>query len=461
MTQAILDDGVKGLPWKEGIIGRTEIFMEKRFKFHPMWAKALGTILTTASLGNVDRYTFNDQFGACYANPFFIYIGRSGLAIKTPPIKMIKRMLYDYNKQLLCPTSFNPDSFAEWVEGTDGETGGKKKRKVVPPHPINVCIADEASRILGEIKAHSYQENLPTYLSKLWDGEIEGKYTRGYQSEGNLSVFFSMLAATSKDFYRLLDRAFFVQGLGNRVLWVVEDRFTPPHLDSETFFFGSSRDKEFDELAGFVVEGLRRVDRCVSVMMHPKGGKVWCDYTNDYFDKISKMTDDSEAEYCSKVPLNILKLSINYAASRLNKDAMGMIFIAEEDIKMAIQDTKEYFKMWKIAMQQWSDYQGGDKNEIRLKTVRYDTMLFVRYAIDNKGIICASEVQARGNYPDRSKISEVLSAAETVGYLERLNRPWNQDNLTATEFAHYKKICNGNVPVVWRVTQLGEEKCKV
>jgi hypothetical protein len=83
----------------------------------------------------------------------------------------------------------------------------------------------------------------------------------------------------------------------------------------------------------------------------------------------------------------------------------------------------------------------------------------LRYAIENKGVICCSEIQAKDFYPNRTSIIERLSTAETAGYLEICNRMDNQDNLTDEEFSRYKKVGRGRVPLVWRVTEKGREKC--
>ena len=460
-TQQTLTEGIYETPFKEGLIGRTERFMIERYQFHPLWARSLGTILVTAPLGNLARFTFSDRFGDCYANPFFIYIGRSGLAIKTPPLRMIKAIIRGYNQTVMCPTSFNPDSFPEYVAGVEEKTNkdGKVKRKAVVPHPINLCIADEASKLLGEMKAHTYQENLKTFLSELWDGQIEGKYTRGFQTEGNSNVFFSMLAATSKDFYRLLNRQFFTQGLGNRILWVVEDKFNPPIIDAEKFFFNESKDEEFQILENFVIDTMRVIDTCLGVMMTRGGARKWADFTNKFFDKISHMDDDSEAEYCSKMPLNAIKLSICYCASRLHFDEHRMLFIGEEDMDLALNDVLEYFKNWRKAMQQWQECGGEKDNEERIRTSKYDMITFVRYALANHGTICVSEVLKMGSYTDRNKISSVMQTAELTGLVEVCNRPDNQDELTNEEYQRYKITGRGRIPVVWRVTEKGKEKC--
>lgn len=446
--------------WEEGIIGKVEKFFLERFNFHPLWARGLGTTLVSATLGNMDKFELSDEWDDVYANLFFTYIGRSGLAIKTPPIKMLKKILVDFNRDVLCPTNFNPESFAEWVEGTSGKIGDKQRRKKISPHPINICVADEASRILGNIKFDQNKRNLPEFISKLWDNEIEGKYTRGMQIEGNINVYFSLLAASSKDFYRLLDKPFFTQGLGNRILWIIEQDFKPPEINPNKFFYHYAQDNKFTELRNTVVDSMRKISECYGIWIEKPATELWAMYANKVFGDIVGMKDN-EAEYSAKVALNSLKLSMCYAASRLNIDLEKMIHIDISDMHRAIEDGKKYLKMWKLAMIQWADF-SRDDNEERIKTSKYDVEKFVRLAVENSGTVCVSEIMKMG-YPDRNKINERLVLGVEMGYFELVNAPKVDDkgSLTDEQYRHYVEITHGNIPLVYRVTKKGYEKCNV
>jgi len=450
----------KTVSWEEGIIGLAEEFFLGRFNFHSMWARSLGTILVSTALGNMYKFELSDEWGDVYANLFFIYIGRSGIAIKTPPIKMLKKILYAYNKEVICPTNFNSASFAEWVEGTSGKVGDKQKRKKISPHPINICVADEASRIISDTKYDPNKKDLREFISKLWDNEIEGKYTRGMQIEGNINVYFSMLAASSRHFYKLLDMDFFTQGTGNRILWIVEEKFTPPELEADKFFYQYAKDNKFNVFRDKIVGMMRTISEASGIWIEKKAGKMWTDFANKIFEDIVKMKD-SEAEYSAKVALNVLKLSMCYSASRLNIDPVNMIHINVEDMEMAIEDGKKYLKMWKLAMSQWAKY-GKDTKQDELKSGKYDVEKLVGIAIDNGGTICVSEVRALG-YPDRVKIGERLNLGITMGVFEYANYPSKAGNginkLSEKEYEHYNKICRGNIPMIWRVTEAGKKKC--
>lgn len=426
-----------------------------------MWARSLGTILASTALGNMGKFEISDEWGEVFANLFFIYIGRSGIAIKTPPIKMVKKILHAYNKEVICPTRFNSESFAEWVEGTSGKVGSKQNRKKIKPHSINICVADEASRILGDIKHNPNRRDLLEFISKLWDNEIEGKYTRGHQIEGNISVYFSMLGASSRYFYKLLEKDFFTQGTGNRILWIVDVKFNPPKLNAKKFFYQYARDNKFNELRDKIVGMMRTISEAYGIWIENDAGELWVEFANKIFAQIVKMKE-WEGEYSAKVALNALKLSMCYASSRLNIDPVNMIHIEKEDMQRAINDSVKYVQMWKLAMLQWEKYGKSKKdNQDEMKSGKYDAEKLTRFAFENGGTICIGEIVKLG-YPDRTEILKKLSLSATMGFLKRVNDLKDRrGDLSDEEYEHYNKICRGNMPIIWRLTEKGKKKCIV
>jgi hypothetical protein len=275
------------------------------------------------------------------------------------------------------------------------------------------------------------------------------------QIEGNINVYFSMLAASSRDFYRLLNKDFFIQGTGNRILWIVEDKFVPPKLNPDKFFYQYAQDNKFVEFRNSIIDGMRKISSAYGIWIDKDASELWINYANKLFENIVTLKDN-EAEYSAKVALNVLKLSMCYAASRFNIDPNNMIMISLEDMQTAIEDGKEYLRMWKLAMVQWS-MRNEDENEDRMKTSKYDVDKFVAIAIENGGTICISEIMKLG-YPDRVKIGERLNLGVSMELFECVYFPPNESNLSKEEYDHYDKLCNGNLPMVWRVTKKGREK---
>ena len=119
--------------------------------------------------------------------------------------------------------------------------------------------------------------------------------------------------------------------------------------------------------------------------------------------------------------------------------------------------------MWKLAMKQWEKYGKRDKTEQdSMRSSKYDAEKLTGFAYENGGTICVGEIVKLG-YPDRVKILERLNLAKKMGYLERANCTQGLTdkigNLTDEEYEHYNKICRGNIPVVWRITEKGKKQC--
>lgn len=204
MTGLIGQVAYHRIPWEQGIIGEGEKTLLDRYSIPQLCARGLMT--TVNSLG-VRDLVLVDKMGPVRPNIWLGYIASSGTGVKTPPLVRIRRLVSKYYKAFLAPAKFTPEGFTEWVTGKEAT----EKRKPVPPHPYCMIIRDEGSRLLGEAKNSPHLATMKEYLSDLWDGYIEGYYTRTYQYEGNVEVFVSLALFSSPYFYELLDKMFFAQ----------------------------------------------------------------------------------------------------------------------------------------------------------------------------------------------------------------------------------------------------------
>jgi hypothetical protein len=450
------------LKWEEGVIGKIETFLLSRFPISEMWARALATTINSTALYG---YVLQDQMGSVKGNIWSIYVSGSGTGVKTPPIMFGRRLVNAYDKNKLSVTKFTPEGYTEYVQGTSEKIDkeGKVQRKFVPSHPINVILRDEASVILGENKSSPAFASQKEYLSKLWDGYIEGYYTRKCQFEGNIDVYVSLCAASSKYFYKLLDEEFFVQGTGNRILWVTQKDVKIDRLESSSFFgVRGENDHEFKTLAKDVVKNLKYVENlggksiedCCEVEMESKAGELWCDFHYEYSSKANKVSCNA-GSYLIKIPLNALKLSMNYASSRLGYLGGKILFIQEQDMKMAIEDVRKYEVMWKEALKEWRDYNQLDKTDKRLPTSKYDLRKFVEFALLHDGLITVNEIQSIGDYPDKTKVGEILELGYEKGWLAIIANCNNASKLTPEQLKRFKKP-KGFLANIYQVTEKGK-----
>ena len=445
------------LKWEEGIIGTIESFLLKRFKFAPLYARALATSVVSTAIYKI---SVEDRKGPVRANVWFIYVSDSGTGVKTPPITMIRKLMFAYNKSRLSVTKFTPEGYTEFVQGTEAkkDKDGNIQRKEIPPHPVNLILRDEASVILGENKNSPAFSQQKEYLSGLWDGYIEGYYTRKCQFEGNVEVYVSLCASASSYFYRLLDEEFFLQGTGNRIMWITLEAFDSDYLDPSFFGLRGEHDKEFNELVLNVVGKLRRLEEVNGdkddneVELTQKAKVLWCNFHNECEDK-KKTSSRNVASYLAKVPMNTLKLAMNYAASRLSIKA-NILIIQEEDMKRAVDDSKAYEEMWFKTIRQWRDYGQINKAEKRLPTSKYDLCKFAGYAIEKDGLITVSEIQGFDILPDRTKIGEILDIGEDKGWFKVIANASDNSMLTPEQYKRFKPR-TGHIGNIYQITEKG------
>ena len=146
--------------------------MIDRFPIGKLLARSIPASLVSLALSDIE---FHDEWGSVPPNLWYFYIGRSGFAFKTPVIKFIRNVIGKYDKNTVAPPKFTPEGFTEYV----CDTPTRKNRKASPAHPVNYICRDEISKLLKE-RLKDSKSVLAEYLSELWDGYIEGNYTRGF-----------------------------------------------------------------------------------------------------------------------------------------------------------------------------------------------------------------------------------------------------------------------------------------
>ncbi len=449
--------------WENGLIGKGEAILTCRYTIPPLWARGIITVINSLGLRNL---MFKDMMGPVRPNVWFAYIASSGAGNKTPPLRLIEdEILMNYNKELIAPSKFTPPGFTEWAQGTDGKEDGKQKRKAIPPHPHGIIIRDEASRLLGENKNSPYTVEMKEFLSELYDGKIEGNYTRQYQHEGNIRVFVSLAMASSPYFYDLLEDTFFTQGTGNRILWNTEIKQEPTKEDPHKFFFSSGcADEAWDRFKIDTIENLRSLEQIKEIGNIEQAARVlWVDYQYECRCIAAKRPKrDAYASYITKQPLNALKLAMNYAASVNSVDDSNLLWILKEDMERAVNDTKAYTENWKQVLAEWKEWIEESKRKRLQKPLeerKYELTKFVKFGMTFKDkLFCITDIVKEENLRDRTAIGEILSIGVDKGWLEVYGGVKDPYKLTPEQTKRFKPR-GGIMPTIYRITMLGEKEC--
>lgn len=278
---------------------------------------------------------------------------------------------------------------------------------------------DEGSRLVSGPKNKQYLAEMFEFLSQLWDGWIEGAYTRSYQSEGNIPVYVVGLIASSEHFYDYLDRDFFTQGLGNRLLWIVEEGYKPKMLSRDFFLSnGDSEDEDLSKLIGEIVDKLLSLETCTEAIIDDVPSDLWREYQYKLAEDYYKGTKGLSDLYKAKVALNALKFSMCYAGSRMSigrNNNGSYIKVREDDMKRAIEDSTSHMTMYFSAMEEWQKH----KSDYATKGHTTDFER-VHYLISKfGGSITPSQLQQSTRWNSRESqeiISSMISAEEIEAF---------------------------------------------
>jgi hypothetical protein len=418
------------------------------------------------SLG-IRTLVLEDKMGEVHPNVWYAYIAPSGTGEKTPPLVRIRKLIANYWKPLIAPAKFTPQFFTEWVMGSEGKStsDGKVTRKPIPSHPHSIILRDEGSGLLGETKWTPNLATMLEYLSCLYDCYIEGYGTRQFQYEGNIPVFVSFVLFSSLYFYDLLDKAFFAQGTGNRILWNPEKISPPEDINAQTFFFGKGeKDLEWEKFESEVIESLKELEDIGEVYIEKDSRELWANFRKKCatlaYEEGVKNPKSAFASYIYKQPLNALKLSMNYAASVHSIDNNKILWILSEDMNRAIDDVKEYIENWKVSLQEWEEWvteSAMTKQTKPLEIRKYEIRKFIRFALGFPDkLVCSREISEELGCPDRTKIGEILSLAVNKGLLEIFAEVNDKTvNLNEEQIKRFKSG-GGPTPCIYRVTEEGE-----
>jgi hypothetical protein len=442
------------------LIGEVEEFFCHRYPIPRLWARSIGISLISVALRNLEE--FSDEMGQVKANVFVVYVSPSGIGCKTPPIFRIRSILNLYQPSLLAPSRFTVEGFTEHVTGkkkTD-ETDGQK------PQEKGIIIRDELSRIFKE-RRKTAMEDVLEFLSELWDGHIESYRTRSYGLEGGVEVYFTLVGATTEHFLSLMDEDFFIEGLGNRILYVCQKTMNgceTVKLNPDTFFKNAgSKDEEWERLRQKIVKYLVKIEFSSDVDIRGDARRMWVDFYEEMTGRVGSISEGFERSYLIKLPLHVLKLAMIFAVSRGSVHEY-IVSIYAEDMKRAIDNIGLYEKEWRQVINWWQEIKREAKDELSIKHSKYDLKKFCTYAYEKGGLTNTKEISAEYTLPSLSQIGDVLATGVRKGFLEIVagNQNPNYESegergkLTEEEYKRFKPI-KGSYPQVFRLTKKGRE----
>jgi len=317
------------------------------------WVESVATNVFNTVLGtDVEIHT---QIGKLNTNLFFLCIGPSGLAQKTNPLKYYALPTLIGYGQCLDLKPIMPSRFS--VEGMIEYLSTKQSRGII--------IRDEFSSVFKE-KGKSYIADILEFLSELYDGLLQKRYTRKAKLEHTANVCINLLGATTPYIFALMDLSFFVQGTGNRILYIVTQAMTPKKTEMD-FFWEKDRYTVDEELEKYI-QRLVKFKKSLQEIAPVRTAILATDKLGEFRDKtlsVTKKFYDKDPQgidhsYMARMGEMAIKLATVHAMSRLeateedlSKYAEFPVPVIDEDAEWAISKVKKHVKYFYELKRQW------------------------------------------------------------------------------------------------------------
>jgi len=195
-------------------------------------------------------------------------------------------------------------------------------------------------------------------LSRLYDCDVEkvGTQTRGVEYPEN--AYISFCSATTYYLLTLMTDDFFIQGTGNRIIWILDDIREKIDVEKEAitagFFWGIEEDQDFKDRLGHLAgkmmnirhlpEGVVQLSFNASVMLD----RYRLVKYNDAVDLFSEDLLNRDANLIARLAQNAMKLALVHCIGRYAweydpDDPPLRMEVTEQDAKWAIEKMERHY----------------------------------------------------------------------------------------------------------------------
>ncbi len=344
-------------------------------KTHPDWVESLATALVGTMMGK-DRYTYN-KFGKLPGIIFSIIIGASGISFKTVPNGFAKILIKRVNEFLndeICQ-EFGLVSYRDYKEKKQDHDISKPRRKrggqseedkkrynewldaderfnrietkledleaptkftseglsiFLLRHPQCFVIGDEYTKLFKGAKTKDYLADNMEDLSRLYECRVDKYATASRGTEYPEDAYVNFVSATTTYLLSLMDETFFLQGTGNRILWIFDDLEEKRMLDVDKEamkmdFWWSVEDeqknqKTLDELAHKLITIRRLPESPFLITLDAPASMMLDKYRltkyNDALAKLQVDILDIDGGMISRLAENAMRLAMIHCVGR-------------------------------------------------------------------------------------------------------------------------------------------------
>lgn len=361
---------------------------------HNDWAEILACLIIGLMTG-MSRFISN-AYGDLYANVFCIYIGASGLSFKTVPLKKVMRPLVNrltalMNDQVCMKFGTSLDEFTrDWNENRHATASEKRtkiwqrenarlqniKRNLVDymapqrftseflitwlnEYPEGVIVGDEYTKMFKGAKKKDYLTDNMEDLSRLYDCDMEKVGTQARGIEYPVNAYISFGSASTYYLLKLMDDDFFIQGTGNRILWIFDDVRDKVDVEQEAmeakFFWGIEEKEQFERQLDHLAEQLMTIKDLPEgvVPMDVDASVVLDRYRLNMYNRAVELFSndllDKDANLVARLAQNAMKLSLIHCIGRYAwdydpDDPPSAMEINTKDAHWAIEKIERHFE---------------------------------------------------------------------------------------------------------------------
>ena len=191
----------------------------------PDWAEINAIMPLSTILGGVKIV---EREGLLPLNLLAMMIGPPGIKKSLPMFKFTKPILEATGDYLL-PSRSSVEGFIKYVsEKEDGKF----------LHNEGIILRDEFGGLFNQIRSTDWQSDAMEFISEMYDGTFQKRMTISGGLRNVESLYATMLTATTYQFVTRVDPQFFIQGTGNRFLYIhySADDYEPIKNDESYFF---------------------------------------------------------------------------------------------------------------------------------------------------------------------------------------------------------------------------------
>jgi len=201
------------------------------------WAEACAISIVNAIIG--PHICCHTEIGELNSNLFFLNIGPSGLGNKTTVMKYyVYPILKEFQNRVEGADILRSSRFS--IEGMVSE---------LKEHNSGIIVRDEFSSMFKDANK-GYIGDILEFLSQIFDGMTQRRVTKSGGVEQVSDIYVSLLSATTEYVFSIMNLSFFVQGTGNRFMYVVSDpTFKETNPD---FFYGGHPIQRQKDVESFV-----------------------------------------------------------------------------------------------------------------------------------------------------------------------------------------------------------------